>query len=163
MLFLPLLLILPGNALAQQTAAPSGPAARIPSQAAQQTLTPEQQAQVARQNVDMARGAAQVAQLIDEDKTDKVWQDASSEAKRLVSREYFVGQISVDRLQLGNVVERKRIHMNRSAYAAGKQTPAGNYVYVTVAYATKFANSPELVRELICFRLDEDSIWRISG
>jgi uncharacterized protein DUF4019 len=32
-----------------------------------------------------------------------------------------------------------------------------------VVYATKFANAPQPVRELVSFHLDNDKTWRVSG
>ena len=59
------------------------------------------------------------------------------------------------------MAERKQVAVTRSAYAAGGQVPAGNYI--NVVYATRFANAPQPVRELVSFHLDEDKTWRVSG
>ncbi len=148
---------------AQQTAQPVRPA--VAPQAApvsqQQKLTPAQQAQVTRQDAEMAKAAASVVQLVDTGKTAEVWDGASRVAKAVVTREAFVSQVSADRKKLGAASERKRVAITRSAYAAGGQVPAGNYI--NVVYATKFANSPQPVRELVSFHLDDDKTWRVSG
>lgn len=145
---------------AQQTAQPARPAA-APQAQQQQKLTPAQQAQVARQDAEMSKAAARVVQLVDTGKTIEVWDGASKVAKAVVTREAFVSQISADRKKLGAPGERKRVTVTRSAYAAGGQVPAGNYI--NVVYATKFANSPQPVRELVSFHLDDDKTWRVSG
>lgn len=145
---------------AQQTVQPTRPAAarQAPQQ---QKLTPAQQAQVTRQDAEMSKAAARVVQLVDTGKTAEVWDGASRVAKAVVTREAFVSQISADRKKLGAAGERKRVAVTRSAYAAGGQVPAGNYI--NVVYATRFANSPQPVRELVSFHLDEDKTWRVSG
>jgi hypothetical protein len=151
-----LLLTFVGAVSAQQTTKP----APAPTQGTQQ-LTPEQQAQLARQNAEMVKAAAQVVQLVDQNKTAEVWGGASAVAKGLVTVEEFVKQIGLDRQKVGAFTERKPLAVTRAAYAAGGQVPAGNYV--NVVYATKFANSPQPVRELISFHLDNDQVWRVAG
>ncbi|KAF1706951.1 DUF4019 domain-containing protein [Pseudoxanthomonas sacheonensis] len=155
-----LLLAFAGAASAQQPAQPARAPAQNP-QAAQQKLTPEQQAQVARQDAEMSKAAAQVVQLVDQNKTAEVWAGASPVAKGAVGMDEFVKQIALDRQKLGAVTERKQVAVTRALYPAGGQVPAGNYV--NVVYATKFASSPQAVRELVSFHLDEDKTWRVSG
>jgi hypothetical protein len=155
-----LLLSLTVPAFAQQATKP----ARAPAQNAQTTqqqLTPEQQAQVARQNAEMSQAAAQVVQLVDQNKTAEVWAGASPVAKGATTLDEFVKQIALDRQKLGAISERKQLAVTRAAYAAGAAVPAGNYV--NVVYATKFANSSQPMRELVSFHLDNDQIWRVSG
>lgn len=155
-----LLLSLAGAASAQQAAQP----ARAPTQNAQTTqqqLTPEQQAQIARQNAEMSQAAAQVVQLVDQNKTAEVWAGASPVAKGAATLDEFVKQIALDRQKLGAISERKQLAVTRAAYPAGAPVPAGNYV--NVVYATKFANSPQPMRELVSFHLDNDQVWRVSG
>lgn len=148
------------SASAQQATQPaSAPAARPPVK--QQQLTPEQQAQVTRQNAEMGKAAAQVIQLVDQSKLGEVWDGASAVAKSVVGKSDFVSQIAADRKKLGAPTERKQVGVTRAAYAAGGQVPAGNYI--NVVYATKFANAPKAVRELVSFHLDNDKTWRVSG
>ncbi|WP_211368447.1 DUF4019 domain-containing protein [Pseudoxanthomonas gei] len=144
----------------QQAAQPARPVAARPAPQ-QQKLTPEQQAQVTRQDAEITKAAAKVVQLVDTSKTGEVWDGASKVAKNLVNRQTFVSQISADRKKLGAPAERKRVAVTRSAYTAGGQVPAGNYI--NVVYATKFANAPQPVRELVSFHLDDDKTWRVSG
>ena len=147
------------SASAQQVAQPA-PAPQ-PQPVKQQQLTPEQQAQVTRQNAEMGKAAAQVIQLVDQNKIGEVWDGASAVAKSVVGKSNFVSQIIADRQKLGAPTERKQVGVTRAAYAAGGQVPAGNYI--NVVYATKFANAPEPVRELVSFHLDNDKTWRVSG
>ena len=145
---------------AQQAAPPARPATAPPA-AQQQKLTPEQQAQVARQDAEMSKAAAKVVQLVDTGKTTEVWDGSSKVAKAVVTKEAFVSQISTDRKKLGAPAERKQVAVTRSAYKAGGQVPAGNYI--NVVYSTRFANAPQPVRELVSFHLDDDKTWRVSG
>ncbi|MGH8062200.1 MAG: DUF4019 domain-containing protein [Pseudoxanthomonas sp.] len=145
---------------AQQAAQPvRAPAPKPPVK--QQQLTPEQQAQVTRQNAEMSKFAAQVTQLVDQNRTAEVWEGASAVAKSVVGKSNFVSQVASDRQKLGAPTERKQVGVTRAAFAAGGQVPAGNYI--NVVYATKFANAPRPVRELVSFHLDNDKTWRVSG
>ena len=158
--FASLLLAFAGAATAQQAAAP----ARAPvqsAQSAQQQLTPEQQAQIARQDAEMSKAAAQVVQMVDQNKTAEVWAGASPVAKDAATQGEFVKQIALDRKTVGAVAERKQAAITRSVFPAGGEVPAGNYV--NVVYVTKFANSPQPVRELVSFHLDTDQTWRVAG
>ena len=151
------LLAFSGLAMAQQ---PAKPAVK-PAVTQQQALTPEQQAQVVRQDAEMGKAAVQVVQLVDQARTAEVWEGASAVAKRVVSKDNFVAQIAADRAKLGAVAERKQVAVTRAAYAAGGEVPAGNYI--NVVFATKFANMAQPVRELVSFHLDDDKTWRVSG
>src|SRR5690606_30176280 len=91
----------------------------------------------------------------------EVWEGASAVAKSVVSKGSFINQVASDRQKLGAPSERKQVGVTRAAYAAGGQVPAGNYI--NVVYATKFANAPQPVRELVSFHLDNDKTWRVSG
>jgi hypothetical protein len=155
-----LLLTFVGAASAQQAVQPARAPAPKP-QATQQQLTPEQQAQVARQDAEMTKAAAQAVQLVDQNKAAEVWAGASPVAKAATNQAEFVKQVSLDRQKVGAVAERKQVAVTRAVYPAGAEVPAGNYV--NVVYATKFANSPQPVRELVSFHLDDDQIWRVSG
>ena len=147
------------SASAQQAVQPArAPASKPP---VKQQLTPEQQAQVTRQNAEMSKAAAQVIQLVDQNRLAEVWDGASAVAKSVVGKSNFVSQIAADRQKLGAPNERKQVGVTRAAYAVGGQVPAGNYI--NVVYATKFANAPEPVRELVSFHLDNDKTWRVSG
>lgn len=156
-----LLLAFAGAASAQQAAQPARAPAPKPQATQQQQLTPEQQALVARQDAEMSKAAAQVVQLVDQNKTAEVWAGASPVAKAATNQAEFVKQVSLDRQKVGAVAERKQVAVTRAVYPAGAEVPAGNYV--NVVYATKFANAPQPVRELISFHLDNDQIWRVSG
>ena len=155
-----LLLTFAGAASAQQAAQPARAPAPKP-QVTQQQLTPEQQAQVARQDAEMTKAAAQVVQLVDQNKAAEVWAGASPVAKGVTNQDEFVKQITLDRKKVGAVAERKQVAVTRAVYPVGAEVPAGNYV--NVVYATKFANAPQPVRELVSFHLDSDQTWRVSG
>ena len=109
----------------------------------------------------MTKAAAQVVQMVDQNKTAEVWAGASPVAKAATNQAEFVKQVSLDRQKVGVVAERKQVAVTRAVYPAGAEVPAGNYV--NVVYATKFANSPQPVRELVSFHLDSDQTWRVSG
>jgi len=151
-----------GTASAQQPQArPSQPAAQQPAQPVQQQLTPQQQAQLAKQNADMSKAALQVMQLVDANRTGEVWDNASATMKRLVTRDDFVKQITIDRNRLGTAGTRGKPAVSRSQFPAGASVPEG--LYLNVAVPTTFSKSNQPVRELVSFRLDEDRTWRVSG
>ncbi len=155
------MLVFTASASAQQTAQPAPAPAPQPQPVKQQRLTPEQQAQVTRQNAEMSKAAAQVIQLVDQGRIGEVWDGASAVAKSVVSKDNFIRQVASDRQKLGAPVERQQAGVTRAAYAAGGQVPAGNYI--NVVFATRFANVPQPVRELVSFHLDNDKTWRVSG
>ena len=146
---------------ARQPAQPARAPLPQPQPVKQPQLTPEQQAQVERQNAQMSKAAAQVIELVDQNRIAEVWEGASVVAKSVVSKDNFVHQVASDRQKLGAPSERKQVGVTRAAYAAGGQVPAGNYI--NVVYATRFANTPKPVRELVSFHLDNDKTWRVSG
>jgi hypothetical protein len=153
-----------GTASAQQ-AQPSQPASRPQAQAAtrpaQPKLTPQQQAQLAKQNADMTQAALRVMQMVDANRIGEVWDGASPAMKRMVTRDDFVKQVTIDRNRLGKPATRGKAGVSRSQFPAGAKVPQG--LYLNVAVPTKFANAPQPVRELVSFRLDEDKTWRVSG
>lgn len=149
-----------GTAAAQQQAQPSQPAQQQASPA-QQQLTPQQQAQLAKQNNDMSKAALQVMQMVDANQIGEIWDNASATMRRLVTRDEFVKQITIDRNRLGEVSSRGNPAVSRSQFPAGAQVPEG--FYLNVAVPTTFAKSEQPVRELVSFRLDEDKVWRVSG
>jgi glucose/arabinose dehydrogenase len=144
-----------------QTAPATAPAR--PTQPAQQApaLTPEQRAALAKQDAEITRAATQVLQLVDTNRIGEVWDGASPTMKKLVSRDEFIKQITIDRNKLGASGARSKAVVSRSQFAAGGQVPAG--LYINVSFQTKFAKAPQPVRELVSFRLDEDKTWRVSG
>lgn len=154
-LLLPVLLLVATTVCAQQPTR----AAASPGQATSQ-LTADQQAQAAKQNQQMVQAALQVAQLIDQDKIGDVWDGASDVAKKIVSRDAFVKQISADRKALGAVQARTARAASRTQ-SKGGSTPAG--LYFNVVFATQFSKTHQLVRELVSFHLDADRTWRVSG
>lgn len=148
-----------GAALAQQAAQP----ARPPAPAAAQPLTAAQQAQIAKQDAEMSKAAAQVVQMVDQNRTGEIWDGASAVAKAIVTKQAFVQQIAADRKTLGAPAERKQVGVSRNYYEANNPQGLPVGLYITVAYATKFANSPQPVREIVSFHADDDKTWRVSG
>ena len=138
------------------------PAAQPQAQAAQtQQLTPEQQAQLARQDAEMTNAAQQVVQMIDANRVGEVWDLSTSAVKQMLPRESFVQQVGADRARLGEPTQRGQAVVSRTQFQEGGEVPAG--LYINIAFPTVFANNAEPVRELVSFRLDEDQIWRVSG
>ncbi|RDD80094.1 DUF4019 domain-containing protein [Dyella tabacisoli] len=124
------------------------------------TPTPEQQAQLAKQNQQMAQAATQVAQQIDQNKAGDIWDGASTIAKTVATRDAFIKQTAADRKTLGTVKTRTVVAVTRSQ-SNGQKIPAG--VYINVVFATEFSNATQPVRELISFHLDGDNTWRLAG
>lgn len=123
--------------------------------------TRQQKAEQARRDAEIAAAAQQVVALVDNGLIGDVWDGASATVRRIVPRAEFVAQVATDRKRLGAPVSRGVATIHRERYAAGGQVPQGEYL--NVATATRFANAPQPVRELVSFRLDEDRVWRVSG
>lgn len=160
------LLACSGAAVAQQPQAQPArapTAAARPAQPAQQApaLTPQQRAALAQQDLDMTKAATQVVQMVDGNRIGEVWDGASPTMKRLVKKDDFIKQVTIDRNKLGAAGTRAKPAISRSQFNAGGQVPAG--LYINVSFPTKFAKTPQPVRELVSFRLDEDKTWRVSG
>jgi hypothetical protein len=124
-------------------------------------LTPQQQAQLAKQNTEMSQVALQVMQMVDANRIGEIWDGASATMKRSVTKDDFIKQITIDRNKLGKATSRGRAAVSRSQFPAGAKVPQG--LYLNVAVPTTFASSQTPVRELVSFRLDEDKTWRVSG
>lgn len=154
-----MLALVAAAASAQQPAArpPAAPAAPQP----QQALSPAQQAELAKQNAEMIQAAQKVLQMVDGGQLAQLWDGASVVAKRAVTRDNFVAQIAAVRRQLGTVASRGQAVVTRVRYNPGASVPEG--LYVNVSFPTRFANTPQPVRELVTFRLDEDKVWRLAG
>jgi len=151
----------PARAPAAQPAAAAPATAPAPAGQGAAQLTPAQQAQVARQNAEMTAAALRAAQLVDGGRTGEVWDGASAVARRAVTRPAFISQVQADRTRLGALVGRGQPSVTRVRYGAGAAVPEG--LYVSVSFPTRFASSPQPVRELVSFRLDEDQVWRVAG
>jgi hypothetical protein len=145
--FVFLLLLMPITAVSAQ----QSPSAPSPT---------SQQAEQANQNQALLRASLQVASMIDQGRIGDVWDGASSVAKQAVTRDAFVKQIDADRQILGAVTGRSFSRMGYSQ-SDGRKIPPG--LYVNVIFATRFANTKQIVRELVSFHLDNDHIWRTSG
>jgi hypothetical protein len=166
-------LLLPVAALAQTpppatpAPAPARPApAAAPSAAptpapARPALTPAQQKQVKEQDDQLSAAARQIAGLVDSNRAAEAWKGASAVARKAVPEQTFVNQLAADRKRLGALTSRGQPVVTRVKYGAGATVPEG--LYINVSFPTQFANSPQPVRELVSFRLDEDKVWRLAG
>ena len=150
-----------GTASAQQQAQPAPRPQVQPTRPAQPALTPQQQAQLAKQNADMSQAALKVMQMVDTNRVGEIWDGASATMKRAVTKDDFIKQITIDRNKLGRPASRGQAAVTRSQFPAGAKVPQG--LYLNVSVPTKFANVQQPVRELVSFRLDEDKTWRVSG
>ncbi|MGX9188368.1 DUF4019 domain-containing protein [Stenotrophomonas sp. Ker107b] len=166
----PLLLLsalLPFAALAQTPPPPTTPApaparpAPAAAPSARPALSPAQQAQVQKQDAEISAAALQIAHLIDANRAGEAWKGASAVAKKSVTEQAFVSQLTADRQRLGALASRGQPVVTRVKYAAGATVPEG--LYINVSFPTRFANSAQPVRELVSFRFDEDRIWRLAG
>lgn len=122
-----------------------------------QQPTPEAYAQ---RNQQIEQAAVQVAELVDKNQTAQVWDGASPVAKQIVNRDAFVKAIGTDRQKVGSVVTRSVASLSFSQ-SDGKRIPVG--LFANVAFATRFQNEKEPVRELVSFHLDDDHVWRLAG
>lgn len=150
-----LLLATTAGAFAQTPATPAKTQQQAPA------LTPEQKAQIQKQDSQVAQAALGVAQMVDKKQIGEVWDQASSVAKKASSRADFVKQISADRTQLGAPSSRKLAAIGRVQSKGDASLPAG--MYINVSFATQFANAKQPVRELVSYHLDSDNIWRVAG
>src|SRR3546814_9585351 len=93
----------------------------------------------------MSKAALQVMQMVDANQIGQIWDNASATMKRLVTRDDFVKQITIDRNKLGEMSSRGNPAASRSQFPAGAQAPEG--FYINVAVPTTFAESEQQVRE----------------
>ena len=85
-------LLLCAGAVAQQPAVQPVPEAR-----GEAALTPEQRQALARQDEDMSQAALLVMQMVDGNRIGEVWDGASEAMKRIVPRDEFIRQVTIDR------------------------------------------------------------------
>jgi len=121
-----------------------------------QAPTPEQQ----RQNLKMEQAALQVAQMVDRHQVAQLWDGASSVIKPIVSRDAFMRGVDTDRKTVGTPTVRNLVSLTYRE-SDGRTLPPG--IFANVAFATRFANEKQPVRELVSFHLDSDHVWRVSG
>jgi hypothetical protein len=117
-------------------------------------------AQQVQQNLQMVQAATEVTRLIDQQKMGEVWDGASTVAKQVEPRDTFTKRTGADRQALGNLISRQvaTLYYKQSD---GKEIPVG--LYANVAFASRFPNAKQAVRELVSFHLDNDHVWRVSG
>ena len=119
------------------------------------------QAQSSVQGADaMIQASTAVAQMIDQGKPAEVWNGATQMAKNTVTRDVFVTKVNEARKPLGAVSSRTWTAVRRQVEPTGTQIPAGHSM--SVEYDTVFSTGKS-VRELVTFRLDEDTVWRFMG
>lgn len=123
-------------------------------------LTPEQRAQIQKQNQALVKYAESIVAMIDKGQAGQVWDQASEVARKAVSRDQFIQATEADRAKLGPVTSRKVAAVTR-AVSKGGELPAGNYI--SVNFATTFGKNAQPVRELVSFHSDSDQQWRLSG
>jgi len=119
------------------------------------------QAQLAHQEARMREAGQQVMRLVDSGLAGLIWDHASQEMKRLVSRDAFIAQIALSRTPLGAMLERGPPEVTRSHSDGFGDVPRG--FYINVIALTRFANRPDILREMVTFRFDEDRAWRVTG
>lgn len=127
------------------------------STAAARQPTPQDYAQ---RNQQLEQAALEVARLVDKDQEGQVWDGASSITKRLVNRDAFVKGVGADRKTAGALITRTLARLTFSE-SDGKKLPSG--LFANVAFATRFINEKQPIRELISFHLDSDKVWRVTG
>lgn len=111
-------------------------------------------------NQKLAQAATQVATMVDQNRMGEVWDGASNVTKQTVTRDAFVKQIASDRHILGSVLGRSVASVTYTQ-SDGRRLPPG--LYANVAFATRFTNTKQTVRELVSFHFDNDHVWRVSG
>lgn len=153
MLLAAALFVTDGNAIAQEQNAIT------PED--QEQLTPEQQAQFQQLELELAQAGLVVLELMDTDRVEEVWAGISEPIKQVVGEQAFIEQIRQDRTQVGAPQERGQPAVVFTEIPEDNEVPAG--LYASVSVATRFANMEEPIRELVSFRFDDDSTWRVSG
>lgn len=135
----------------------AGAQAQAPSPA---PVNNQPSAQQVQQNRQMVQAATEVGQLVDKQRAGEVWDGASTVAKQVVPRDAFIRQIAGDRQTLGNLISRQLTTVSYRQ-SDGTKVPAG--LYANVAFAARFPNAKQAIRELVSFHLDNDHVWRVSG
>jgi len=111
---------------------------------------------------DMVQGGMRAVQMIDQGKTEELWDGATSATRKRIARTDFAAKVSSSRSPLGAPLQRTWVALNRQAVADPDSETAGQYV--SIEYETRFSNKPDgTLRELVSFHLDRDRIWRFSG
>ena len=102
-----------------------------------------------------------VVSAIDRYEMGTVWQSASPAMKGSVPEERFISNIAQKRAQLGTIRSRDWMSVMKVPITVAEGgLPAGDYV--SVRFAT-VGNNGKVMEEVISFRYDEDSQWRLVG
>lgn len=115
----------------------------------------------AAREAEIVAAARQVLALVDAGDVGEVWDGASGAIRRIVPREEFVRQVTLDRARLGTPLSRGEPTLRRERFSGGGPVPQGDYL--NIAFITRFSGASPPVRELVSFRFDEDQVWRVSG
>lgn len=102
----------------------------------------------------------QIAQAVDKNQTNALWDGASPVTRQSIPRDKFTANVQATRAPLGAMVSRNFAGISQQNFAGNAQLPAGTYI--SIEFATAFAGQPNL-RELVSLRLDEDKTWRFTG
>ncbi len=126
-----------------------------------QSITPEQQAALDKQDQDIAQVALNIVRMIDQNKAGEVWDTASPVGKKVISRDDFLKKIAHDRGALGTPGMRMPMGLRHLRYDGSGNMPAG--AFINVSFDTQFSNVPQSARENVTFILDADNNWRFVG
>jgi hypothetical protein len=126
-----------------------------------QSITPEQQAALDRQDQEIAQVALNIVRMIDQGKIGEVWDNASPVGKQVISRDDFLKKVMRDRGALGAPGMRMPMGVRHLRYDGSGKMPAGSFI--NVSFDTQFSNAPQSAREMVTFVLDADNNWRFVG
>lgn len=104
--------------------------------------------------------AVQAARLVDAGRAGELWDGASPVAKRAVTREAFIADVTAARQRHGMLADRQWLSVSRQVHDGRQGAPAGHYVSVELLAR---ADGGRSVRELVSLRIDEDGTARLSG
>lgn len=110
----------------------------------------------------MIRGGLEVLRMIDAGNTGELWDGAAPGARKRVTRDEFVRQVTQARTPLGAPQQRAWLAISRQAVTNEDPELAGQYI--AIVYETRFAKRTDSVaREQLSFHLGQDGTWRLSG
>ncbi|WP_250494470.1 MULTISPECIES: DUF4019 domain-containing protein [unclassified Caballeronia] len=124
-------------------------------------LTREQQAQLDKQDQDIAQVASTIVKMVDENKAGDIWDLSSPLARKVITRDDFVKKVTNDRAALGAAGMRMPMGVRHLHFDGTGNMPAGSYI--TVTFDTQFSQAQKSSREIVTFILDPDNSWRFAG
>ncbi|WP_244817650.1 DUF4019 domain-containing protein [Caballeronia sp. Lep1P3] len=125
------------------------------------SLTRDQQAGLDKQDQDIAQMAGAIVKMIDENRAGEVWDASSAVAKKVITREDFIGKITRDRAALGTPGMRMPMGVKHLHFDGSGNMPAG--WFMSVSFDTQFSQARQSSREVVTFMLDADRTWRFVG